>query len=67
MWDLKTINNINQAASKLAQEGKPERDAMIEVGIIAPTIEAKDKAIKKVFAERMNGCPKQFNAGWRMK
>lgn len=33
MWCLETIIQINQEAARLAREGKPERDAMRNIGI----------------------------------
>jgi hypothetical protein len=36
MWCLETIIQINQEAARLASEGKPERDAMRNIGITMP-------------------------------
>jgi hypothetical protein len=33
MWCLETIVQINQEAARLAREGKPEREALRNVGI----------------------------------
>lgn len=38
MWDLNTLHRINQKASQLAREGKPERNALFLVtGITDPS------------------------------
>lgn len=49
MWDLNTLNKINQTAAKLGRAGKPERDALFLVtdvrrrGELA-ALEANDEA-----------------------
>ncbi len=43
MWDVQTLQKINEKAAELAREGKPERDAMKEVGINVPNEQEQDK------------------------
>ena len=38
MWDLNTLNRINQKAAQLVREGKPERDALyLTIRVTDPT------------------------------
>lgn len=44
MWDAQTLQKINEKAAELAREGKPERDALKEVGITLPNEQEQKEA-----------------------